>query len=194
MKNLISRVDITINAASVGMSNEKHNADSQRVLADSRMAGTTKVHATYEKVALNLNGETTTVVVNHLEDPVFETDAPIVLNIKTRSGRILETPADLLDVFQAIFGTSKVTVKAPDGVAKGLWQLLRKSVLSANVDGGDFQSLEKDLRKLTGQVRHSNLDKDVKGELLKLIYASQKTGALRKLYAELKKLQKEAWS
>lgn len=192
MKNLISRVDIIINAASADMFSEKQYAHSQH--ATQQMAGTSKVHETTEKVSFNLNGETTTVVVNHLEDPVFETDAPIVLNIKTRSGRILETPADLLDVFQAIFGTSKVTVKTPDGVAKGLWQLLRKSVLSANVDGGDFQSLEKDLRKLTGQVRHSNLDKDVKGELLRLVYASQKTGALRKLYAELKKLQKEAWS
>lgn len=192
MKNLISRVDIIINAASADMFSEKQYAHSQH--ATQQMAGTSKVHETTEKVSFNLNGEITSITVNHLEDPCMDTMEPVVLSIKTKAGRIMETPADLLDVFQQIFGVTKASLKTPDGVAKGLWQLLRKSVLSANVDGGDFQSLEKDLRKLTGQVRHSNLDKDVKGELLRLVYASQKTGALRKLYAELKNLQKEAWS
>lgn len=191
MKNLISRVDIIISAASTDMFSEKH-AHSQH--ATQQMAGTSKVHETTEKVSFNLNGEITSITVNHLEDPCVDTMEPVVLSIKTKAGRIMETPADLLEVFQAIFGSTKVELKTPDGVAKGLWQLLRKSILSANVDGGDFESLEKDLRRLVGQVRHSNLDKDIKGELLKLIYASQKTGALRKLYSELKNLQKETWS
>lgn len=192
MKNLISRVDIIINAASVDMFNEKPYAHSQH--ATQQMAGTSKVHETTEKVSFNLNGDITSIMVNHLEDPCEDTMEPVVLSIKTKAGRIMETPADLLEVFQAIFGSAKVELKNPDGIAKGMWKLLRESILKSNVDGGDFESLEKSLRKFVGQVRHSNLDKDIKGELLKLMYDAQKTGKLRKLYSELKNLQKEAWS
>lgn len=192
MKNLISRVDIIISAASTDMFSEKQYAHSQH--ATQQMAGTSKVHETIEKVSFNLNGDITSIMVNHLEDPCVDTMEPVVLSIKTKAGRIMETPADLLEVFQAIFGNTKVELKNPDGIAKGMWKLFRESILKSNVDGGDFESLEKSLRRLVGQVRHSNLDKDIKGELLKLIYASQKTGALRKLYSELKNLQKEVWS
>ena len=192
MKNLISRVDIIINAASADMFSEKQYAHSQH--ATQQMAGTSKVHETFEKVSFNLNGDITSITVNHLEDPCVDTMGPVVLSIKTKAGRIMETPADLLEVFQAIFGSAKVELKNPDGIAKGMWKLLRESILKSNVDGGDFESLEKSLRKFVGQVRHSNLDKDIKGELLKLMYDAQKTGKLRKLYSELKNLQKEAWS
>lgn len=192
MKNLISRVDIIISAASTDMFSEKQYAHSQH--ATQQMAGTSKVHETIEKVSFNLNGDITSIMVNHLEDPCVDTTEPVVLSIKTKAGRIMETPADLLEVFQAIFGNTKVELKNPDGIAKGMWKLFRESILKSNVDGGDFESLEKSLRRFVGQVRHSNLDKDIKGELLKLIYASQKTGALRKLYSELKNLQKEVWS
>ena len=158
--------------------------------SQSHMTGCSMQHNTLESVTVTLNGETTTVVVNHLEDPIFHTDCGITLNVITKSGRALETPVDLLDVFQAIFGTSSVDIHAPNGIALSIWESLKESIIINNLDGGDFDSIEKSLKRLSGAIRHSHLDKDVKGELMKFIYKSLSTSGLRKFYSEFRKAQK----
>ena len=194
MKNKMFRINVIINDRNATPKRETRKAYNQP------MVGISKMHHTLESVPTTLNGDQTTIVVNHLEDPVWKDSRPlpepeVTPNLVTVDGVLVNVTMTKDNWLDVIFHPDydwwiiKDLKSTAATVGETHWLAFKSYLLAVNVDGGDFDSLEKGLKKSIRKVKESLLDKDVKGYMINMIHTTLKPSRIRKLYGELKDLQ-----